>query len=829
MIVIQQAIYGEVPGVTSGYDILNSSGEKNDFPKRVSGSTDLADRPVGSVLSAPIVRGFCVEDYFLFVKTFPDTAPELRSGRVFSHVLFVPKNDLFRISDPSELFQFHLSGIEKDAEMFPINYHPNNIEVIKDRVDGRVVAATNALVFNEQFVWSGYKGYWEWISLIWKRLPKNTKHEIKIGAAFSPDHTISGGLNLCYIPEDAEALWERRSYRVIGLESSESPKSESTSWLMGDVNKAKRFQVLIDDFALTINSLKELKQLEDYGDVYHNINKDVGLNHLLMLAHFISQVNPHNDSGTKGKSKLFETIVSTIPSTPGNLFTALQYYNWRGFPDSTLSLTRAVGNWLDNNMFQTGTVAEGGSALLKALEAGTQNWWAKTVLMYVDNQLKKRRPSDTQVLWQWMNLEPGLISKHAEWLPDDIENDLLQSMPKVNATVKEPLLKMTKQRNWLILHAQVVTECYSPRKAIELQLQIDTDESYSLAFEVMSKSIDEKVFLSIATSCKDPRLYQIAGNMIVKNSDLLKELDITDEGWQHCWEAAIEQGGDVWLGVSDPKQSLFAILDHILDGSAFSETLLNTISATKHSSIKDYPERASIWELIPTKARSRFIRKTLSDFVAGPSAGEFNFNDLEPVLKKEVNSQEVLQQIIESGDVPILRKLNMFDILSGMQEHHAQKLIHSHQFSPLEADKLGQIISKKGWRTTANTIYSKSFHRRDLRPALERCMRLLNFWQKLSISIGGASPSTITIDEWWRGFSEVSSEIYPHGPEQNGLWERAGGDLSQLQTSGSGREKWSRAIQISRNGGTPTVRSLIRTMREDYSNNEKLKTLENIL
>ena len=90
MIIIHQAIYGEVQGKTSGHDLLAASDEKNELFRRVSGHTDLADRPEGGVLSSSVVRGLFTEDHFLLIKTFPDKSPGLRSGRVFSHALFIP-------------------------------------------------------------------------------------------------------------------------------------------------------------------------------------------------------------------------------------------------------------------------------------------------------------------------------------------------------------------------------------------------------------------------------------------------------------------------------------------------------------------------------------------------------------------------------------------------------------------------------------------------------------------------------------------------------------------------------------------------------------------
>lgn len=56
-----------------------------------------------------------------------------------------------------------------------------------------------------------------------------------------------------------------------------------------------------------------------------------------------------------------------------------------------------------------------------------------------------------------------------------------------------------------------------------------------------------------------------------------------------------------------------------------------------------------------------------------------------------------------------------------------------------------------------------------------------------------------------------------------------GGDLSQLQTTGTGREKWSFAVQILRNNGKPKVKKLLSKMSAIYTDNEILGKLQETL
>lgn len=826
MIVIHQAIYGEVLGKTSGHDLLTASDEKKELFRRVSGYTDLADRPEGGVLSGPVVRGFFAEDHFLLIKTFPDKSPELRSGRVFSHVLFIPKADLHRVHNLSDLFQFHLPGIQKEAEMHPLEYHSQEAMPTTGAVDEKEAAATNALLQNEPFVWLGEKGYWEWMARIWPQLPTGVRHTLKIGAAFGPSYAKNEYLNLLYIPEDAKTLWERHSFRVIDFGETETLQSAAAHWLVGNTKEAAPFQVLIDDFAPKIESIELLNQLQDYGKAYHQSDNHPELNHLLVLAHFVSQISPNERVGIKGKNRLMTAILQAIPSAPVNKFTALIYQSWKGFPNAMTSVSDAVCDWLTNHLLQEKHAKESGGVLVKALVAENRNWWTKTVLDYVNNRLKKRQPSDAPVLWQWMKNELALIAQHNAWLPGDAENELTQKIPKLETAIAEAVLHMAKQKGWLVLHAKVAAQCYSAEKAIQAQLRIDADEDHTVALQALSECIKDSSFVPVVAEYTDARLHQIAGKLIAGNSRLLKGIDIASQGWQRCWEAAIQHGSEVWSGISNPQHTLFEILDYLLAGNAFSKPLLNAMSTGKHSSLKDYPERASIWLELPVKARSGFITATLAELIDELAIGRLHYNDLESELKKGVQSHEVQQQIIGSKTIPLIKIIRLFDILPGLEAQHAIQLMQAHRFSSKEADGFGQLVSKKKWETVVEALYDKRFQRKDLIPALLHGSHLLGFWQQVGLSVSGLKSDVIARDEWWEELLSIAAKKYPYGPAQNGLWLNAGGKLEELHQQGvSGKQSWSFAINHIRMGGSPSAKELLKEMLKEYHGDAKLTQL----
>lgn len=57
----------------------------------------------------------------------------------------------------------------------------------------------------------------------------------------------------------------------------------------------------------------------------------------------------------------------------------------------------------------------------------------------------------------------------------------------------------------------------------------------------------------------------------------------------------------------------------------------------------------------------------------------------------------------------------------------------------------------------------------------------------------------------WQLLQDLMSELYPEGPEDQSIWERAGGDRSKLALNGTGQAKWFSALRTLRLGGGGSI------------------------
>lgn len=80
----------------------------------------------------------------------------------------------------------------------------------------------------------------------------------------------------------------------------------------------------------------------------------------------------------------------------------------------------------------------------------------------------------------------------------------------------------------------------------------------------------------------------------------------------------------------------------------------------------------------------------------------------------------------------------------------------------------------------------------------------------------------------WSSLRELGAELYPEGPRQRSLWERAGGDPAQLPRRDDGRTSWFEALKLVRQGGggaALTAQSLLAEMIADFPNRDDLLAL----
>jgi hypothetical protein len=86
----------------------------------------------------------------------------------------------------------------------------------------------------------------------------------------------------------------------------------------------------------------------------------------------------------------------------------------------------------------------------------------------------------------------------------------------------------------------------------------------------------------------------------------------------------------------------------------------------------------------------------------------------------------------------------------------------------------------------------------------------------------------LVANEGWHDIESIMADLYPTGPTDQAIWSRAGGDISRLALTGTGRANWFTALRTLKLGGGGkglSLRVLIEAALDDYPQHAKLLAL----
>lgn len=103
----------------------------------------------------------------------------------------------------------------------------------------------------------------------------------------------------------------------------------------------------------------------------------------------------------------------------------------------------------------------------------------------------------------------------------------------------------------------------------------------------------------------------------------------------------------------------------------------------------------------------------------------------------------------------------------------------------------------------------------------------------VALGRGGSKASSRTTSsspsrDDWTTLNTILPEVYPSGPTDHEIWQRAGGDLSTLNLNCNGRSAWFAALRTLKQGGGGehiSKDSLVKEALSDYPNNPYLQQL----
>lgn len=829
--IVHQALYGDKSG---SYALLKTSLADTELAKRICNVTDLLDRPSTGYLAQPVFRGFAVNDFYIFIKSFPDNAPQVRKGRVLSHTLIVDQSDIHTLNNLDELFSRFLSEPDKNPELSPISLEGGgSVPAQLVSSTSREAAAINGLLvhssFNNTLVWIEEEGYFSFISQIWKQLEGNLRAKLRLGVGFNPQKTDIEKLNILYVLEEYENKWRTSGYCIIGKKDIETLESMSSFLLAGYEDKSKPLRDLLEVFEVMPTDIEDFGYLEQVIATYNNPGS-ADFNQLIVFCDLISKYSPNPSVAKSEKDSLLNQVISRIESASAVQILALKNAEWKGYPNGQQVIGNGVTSWVVTSLLHAEVDRSIADVLAAVFDPKNKvQWWKTAFLNGLKTVLAKWNSSYAIIVWNWFTEDHNLVTTLGNLIPfaSRVETDLVDHWREPKRELAKSIQAFSQDRNWLILHGLSTLHLHNSEESIKRQLKIDTDPVYLAALNKMSELMGDREFIQIAVKIAEARLVKIAGSIIAGKPSLLDQLDVRNSVWRQIWLRAIECGNEPWIGIKNPVDVLFALFEAILDGEVVQAELLFALSNSDHNDLSSFVRRTEIWQHLSGSARSGFLKASTLGCVKLLDNKDISIDDLENEIRAQLIDPVVIMQVIGDHAISVSTKIQLFEELPGLRESDLLALLRTARFSSGESKRLGKLAFRKNWKKVAEDIAHKIATRKDLKLAVTECHSLLGFFDRLRLSFGGYLSGAISTEDWWDAFIEQCYAKYPKGPSDRGLWGRADGENYDLLATGTGREIWVDAIGRIRNGEINVdIQKLLHEMRKDYRWSTELENLE---
>ncbi len=647
---VHQAIYGDKNGA---YALLKTSLTDIELAKRICNATDLLDRPSSGYLTQSVFRGFALNDIYIFIKSFPDNDPSVRKGRVLSHVLIVEKKGLNEISDLEELFSYFLAKPDKDPELSCIvvdseNSGSNNIVSHMSREAAAINGILDHSSYNNTLIWVGEEGYLPFVSQLWNQIEGNLRAKLNLGVGFNPQKLNTQNHNILYVLEDYESKWKSGAFFIVGKEDIGTLESLSSLRLAGQKDKSKPLDDLIKTFGIVPEDIEDYGYVETVVSTFNNLSTKTEFNSLVVLCDLIDKYSPNQNVAKQEKDKLLKHVISRIDLLTAPEILKLNNVEWKGFLNAHKSIGENIKNWVELSLLKPKIYGSIVSLVAATFSSKNNNgWWEKSFLSGLKAAFKNWKSTYATSLWSWFLTDHNLVATLKDIIPVNaqVEIDFVSHWQTQDNELAKNIQKLSKEREWLILHGLSTLQLLSPEESIKKQLVIDTDINHIVALKKMGDSIPDKEFIKLTTKLGEQRLVKIAGEKLSRSPSLISRLDVKNIIWRQIWLESIELGMLPYDAIKKPEKVIFEFLEEVVDGVEVESELLLMFSKSDFNDISSFKLRAKVWPRLDEVVKSGFIAPTTFKCLRLIDDKSIKISDLEDDIRTHLSSVYFITEV----------------------------------------------------------------------------------------------------------------------------------------------------------------------------------------
>ena len=768
------------------------------------------------------VSGFPHGDYYVVARTSLDPSAA-RQGMVFSHALVADLEAISELVDIATVFE-QLKSSRPEAPITSkteVNASESKTRVLPSPAlcDMLATKSDSPVVIGDPLALE------EVISTLWPRLLPGMRREIRFRLSFGPEESDLVNVHIVAVPPVTVTRWPVS--RVLELKlGPELPKTAAGRFLSNELK---------GDLCTFLAELSiDCRTFETLGLASRalEISKaEAEFEETLAAVRLIGSLQPDPGKGASVKDSLLNRLANHPAPSSVEEFLMLRNLDLAPFPAKSTFLETITERF--DHLFEANPGADALSPIAQSAfdpSLSTEDW-QNACRVALARLSTAGAHSVAPLVWMMLSIRP----KVGRFLLKQVVG--VASMDHALATYID---KATHSNNSelsdeLISAGFVQAETITLIKRHDSELiealkeacERDQNRYGSSAIKHILRLMQPHMLVTAALAVNNQIVMSAAAAAVASSPTLLADLSLRDRQIQKLWLEALKCDGEAWRVRSNVNALRNEVFDCHLKGELASN-LLEHLVLSPLGNVLDYPRRADIWRVLPDRSRDACLDSTAvawtralpdrvsqADYLAPER--ELAFALASPKMRQSVKTalerlsfQEILNVFNGNALLPEALFTEVFTTF-----YRSDRSLSSE-----ELDRAARLVTAKDWRNLTRSLWRRYRMVDDLRGFFHICADHLDLWDQVLHGI--RRPSTSELDTL---FVETACELYFSGPMDSEIWARAGGDPSQLDTSGSGQRQWGLAIRKVRKGNQVCAASLIAAMRDDYPLNDRLNYL----
>lgn len=464
---IPWAVFGERNG---GHALLATSANTG-VAARITQYTDRPGDPPLGFEWGPVSSGFCFADHYILLRTLPDTTAG-RAGMVRSYAAFLPVGELGSLGNLTVVLKELPSDLSKPPSLLPPLYVDEQLlRTMRpgETLPGLAHIARQLCSSDPVFplVWSSADSYLPIVDAVWARLPIGLRAGFAFSFQFAPEHKLPVAPTIVATLPALASRWP--STQIISTDQPDPAElNTAQKWLSGSPDGTK-FNEVLHDYDIVVREFKELNVLSSFADLIVRLPQ-LSFAEARKAVRILEKYSKATSTSARNRELLFKTLCALVlESSPEELGT-LRNFDPEALADLIPSLQDSMKKWVRSSTAETGSPTNHVKMLELAI-AAPNTWWSAPFIEWLRSLAGSLTLPESRILCRIVFASNALTDFLSPNLPPNsaTEERILAGMPKeVSRNQSEIILRLSKQRIWMRLHATCLLRSMPKPEAIAL-------------------------------------------------------------------------------------------------------------------------------------------------------------------------------------------------------------------------------------------------------------------------------------------------------------------------------------------------------------------------